>query len=91
MFVVCVCCQIMYNSLRLYADNLLCMDLCCWSSTEATQLLGTEVSGAHTVYTVSRVSVCVCCTLAVDAASSSEEARHEGDLGLPAHGGGQTR
>ena len=42
---LCVC-QIMNNSLRLYADNLMCMYLCCWSNSEATQLLGSEV-GRH--------------------------------------------
>ena len=30
--------QIMYNGLRLYADNLICMDLCCCSSSEALKL-----------------------------------------------------
>ncbi|CAI8016964.1 hypothetical protein GBAR_LOCUS10358, partial [Geodia barretti] len=38
--------KIMNNSLRLYADNLMCMDLCCWSNSEATQLLVSEV-GRH--------------------------------------------
>jgi hypothetical protein len=32
------------SSLRLYADNLLCMDLCGWSSVEARNLLGEQVS-----------------------------------------------
>ena len=36
----------MYNSLKLYADNLVCMDLCCWSNAEAAKLLGSEVSPA---------------------------------------------
>ncbi len=35
--------QAFVNSLKLYADNLLCMDLCCWSGTEATKLLGDQV------------------------------------------------
>lgn len=33
----------MVNSLKLYADNLLCMDLCCWPQGEAIGLLGEEV------------------------------------------------
>jgi len=33
----------MVNSLKLYADNLLCMDLCWWSGREAMQLLGEQV------------------------------------------------
>ena len=33
----------MVNSLKLYADNLLCMDLCCWPQGEAIDLLGEEV------------------------------------------------
>lgn len=31
------------SSLKLYADNLLCMDLCGWSSVEASKLLGEPV------------------------------------------------
>ena len=33
----------MINSLTLYADNLLCMDLCCWSVHDAIKLIGLEV------------------------------------------------
>ena len=33
----------MVNSLKLYADNLLCMDLCCWSGGEAIKMLGEQV------------------------------------------------
>ena len=33
----------MLNALRLYADNLLCMDLCGWSGADAIRLLGEEV------------------------------------------------
>ena len=33
----------MLNALRLYADNLLCMDLCGWSGADAIKLLGEEV------------------------------------------------
>ena len=33
----------MMNSLKLYADNLLCMDLCCWPHGEARAILGDEV------------------------------------------------
>ena len=108
----------MCNSLKLYADNLICMDLCCCSSTEAMELLGPEVSRhndkiQHTMYNVYNVcvsvvslyilsyklslcpslspslSVCLCCS--ADAASLAEEEGCEGDLGLQAHGGGQTR
>ena len=43
--------QIVYNSLRLYADNLICMDLCCCSSSEALKLLGSEVHVHVHVYT----------------------------------------
>ena len=35
--------KILIGWLRLYADNLLCMDLCGWSSSEAVQLLGDQV------------------------------------------------
>ena len=35
----------MVNSLKLYADNLLCMDLCCWSGGEANKMLGEQVCG----------------------------------------------
>ena len=35
--------QMMVNSLKLYADNLLCMDLCSWPHHEARDLLGDEV------------------------------------------------
>lgn len=38
----------MLNALRLYADNLLCMDLCGWSGVDAIKLLGEEVT--HSVY-----------------------------------------
>ena len=41
--------RILITSLKLYADNLLCMDLCGWSSAEANKLLGEQVRG-----------VCVC-------------------------------
>ena len=34
----------MLNALRLYADNLLCMDLCGWSGVDAIKLLGDEVT-----------------------------------------------
>ena len=34
----------MVNSIKLYADNLLCMDLCCWPQGDAAELLGEEVS-----------------------------------------------
>ena len=34
----------MLNALKLYADNLLCMDLCCFSGSEATALVGDQVS-----------------------------------------------
>jgi len=33
----------MINSLKLYADNMLCMDLCCWSVPEAVLLIGQQV------------------------------------------------
>lgn len=33
----------MLSAMRLYADNLLCMDLCGWSGTDAIKLLGEEV------------------------------------------------
>lgn len=36
--------RILIGSLKLYADNLICMDLCGWSSREAIQLLGDQVS-----------------------------------------------
>ena len=36
--------QTMVNSIKLYADNLLCMDLCCWPQGDAAELLGEEVS-----------------------------------------------
>ena len=35
--------QTMLGALRLYADNLLCMDLCGWSGADAIRLLGEEV------------------------------------------------
>ena len=35
--------QTMLSALRLYADNLLCMDLCGWSGVDAIKLLGEEV------------------------------------------------
>ena len=38
--------QMMVNSLKLYADNLLCMDLCCCSGNSAMRLLGDQV-GEH--------------------------------------------
>ena len=34
----------MLSALRLYADNLLCMDLCGWSGVDAIKLLGDEVT-----------------------------------------------
>lgn len=39
----------MLNALRLYADNLLCMDLCGWSGVDAIKLLGEEVTYSVTV------------------------------------------
>ena len=38
----------MLSALRLYADNLLCMDLCGWSGTDAIKLLGEEVRKLNT-------------------------------------------
>lgn len=35
--------KILIGCLRLYADNLLCMDLCGWSMNEAVSLLGEQV------------------------------------------------
>ena len=35
--------KILIGCLRLYVDNLLCMDLCGWSSSEAVKLLGDQV------------------------------------------------
>ena len=35
----------MINSLMLYADNMLCMDLCCWSAQDAVKLIGRQVGG----------------------------------------------
>ena len=35
----------MINSLRLYADNMLCMDLCCWPVHDAARLIGQQVRG----------------------------------------------
>ena len=35
--------KILIGCLKLYADNLLCMDLCGWSSNEAIKLLGDQV------------------------------------------------
>lgn len=78
----------MYNSLKLYADNLLCMDLCCWSNAEAVDLLGSEVSSIRCVYSLTE-EMCVCVSTA-DGAPFAEEERHERDLGLSAHGRGQT-
>lgn len=37
--------KILLCCLKLYADNLLCMDLCGWGTMEAIKLLGDEVSG----------------------------------------------
>ena len=51
--------QIVYNSLRLYADNLICMDLCCCSSSEALKLLGSEVHVHVHVYTSVTVQCCI--------------------------------
>lgn len=34
--------RIMLNALKLYADNLLCMDLCCFSGDEAVKLVGEQ-------------------------------------------------
>ena len=50
--------------MKLYVDNLLCMDLCCWPKGEATTLLGSEVSSSI-VNVVNRlclvvVKVCLC-------------------------------
>ena len=33
----------MVGSIKMYADNLLCMDLCCWMQEDAINLLGEEV------------------------------------------------
>ena len=41
----------MLNALKLYADNLLCMDLCGWSGVDAMKLLGEEVSYCSTLPT----------------------------------------
>ena len=35
--------KVLIGCLKLYADNLLCMDLCGWSSVEANKLLGEQV------------------------------------------------
>ena len=35
--------KILLGCLKLYADNLVCMDLCGWSSAEAIKLLGDQV------------------------------------------------
>ena len=37
--------KVMVRSLKLYADNILCMDLCGWGSADAIKLLGEQVSG----------------------------------------------
>ncbi len=36
--------KILIGCLRLYVDNLVCMDLCGWSSAEAVKLLGDQVT-----------------------------------------------
>ena len=41
------------DHVQLYADNLICMDLCCCSSSEALKLLGSEVH----VYTSITIAV----------------------------------
>ena len=55
--------QMMVNVLKLYADNLLCMDLCCWPHGEARDILGEEVREPVSVCLLKRFHLREVCRL----------------------------
>ena len=61
---VLFCIQAMVSALKLYSDNLLCMDLCGLPSDQARSLLGQTVcaNAYYLIYKAESVclSVCVC-------------------------------
>lgn len=87
----------MLGALRLYADNLLCMDLCGWSGVDAIKLLGEEVKyivnaaanvmNTVTTHVASFISFACIVPTCSEGAWSEEEEGHRGDMGLQAHGG----
>ena len=60
--------RVMMQAIRLYADNLVSMDVCGWSITGAKQILGDTVSLCVCVCVCVRacVRVCVCYYVNID-------------------------